>query len=683
MKFRVPHENPQPTTLELVQRAWPEASRADHHRIVGSGRVRVDGRTIRNPARPIAPDELVTIDDDVATDESFGVPEAAEHARGDGWVAVEKMPGFPGVRTPGDPMDPVCFLADVLGIDRDAFMPVWTMPTNAAGPWLCAETSDDADRLRHDLAGGQLVTWWTALTPVFGLPTGTVETDEVVLSYATARITGGICELQLKPEFTTAEAARDAVGVIARALADQGAAILGDRTHGGYMVEGPMRLRLMSLYDPSGTISHGWTTPAGWWPEHPVAPAVERERPDQKPQGIARLTVSAKTLEVIAAGHPWVLPDAQTGSIDGIEAGSLVRLQSPDERPGPYALVDGAAGIWARVWSEHDDAATDFRGEVELRVDEAFARRTECFRDLDRTDLFRVIHGEADGLPGLFLDRVGPLYRATLVGRCAMQLKDLVYRAVADLEPDAMLIEVAHLGDVRSAGDLPTAHVVHEGARYAKPGARVVGREDGLRYWCEPWEGIDVGFFADQRANRRRAAALAGPGQTWLNLFCHTGAYSVAVAAAGARAVSVDISARYLDWLDENLELNGLDPGLNENVVADARVFVADDERAYDGIIVDPPTAASSDAGFWSVRKGYQALLADCFRRLKPGGHMLVCRNARRKKPTLDELVRAAAADAAREIAAIRPAPPAPDYPRLRGFPEGDSFEAAWYSLKP
>lgn len=679
MKFRVPHESSPPVLVELLERAWPEASRDDCYSVIGSGFVRVDGRLVKNPRRTLDPDLLVEVAD-VTTEEVFGVPEAScELSRGEGWVAVEKPVGMPGVHDEDDPMSPVAFLADVLGADRDAFEPVWTMPTHGGGPWLCAESNDDAQRLRDEIAGGDLETIWVAICPQFGLPTGEIEGDDGFgLRYAAVRMLSGLVELQLMPNGLTREIVADFPERLLELLATQGAPVLGDRERGGYMVPGGLRLRLMSLYGDD--VAEGWVPPGDWLPEEQVVAQIEPTKPAQKPKGIRPFQVSAKTLEVIRTGHPWALPDAQTSSTRDYQPGEVVRLKDPKGNPGPFALIDGKDEVAARVWSPDTEAAQDFAGEVALRLDEAFGRRGDLFRDLDRTDLFRIVHGEADGLPGFLLDRVGSLYRATLVGGSAWGFREDVYQAIEDTEPEAMILEVAHLEDVRSQGELPQARIVNHGAHYAKAGERVVAHEEGLRYYCEPWEGMDVGFFADQRENRKRAREFVAEGRTrWLNLFCHTGAYTVALVDAGAEVVSNDLSQRYLDWLDRNLKLNHLDRSKNTNVAADAREVVADDSYGmFDGIIVDPPTAARSDIRFWSVKKDYEDLLVACFERLADGGVMLVCRNARDRKPALDDLVRNAAERAGRTIKRTEPAPPGPDYPTMPGFPEGDSFEGIW-----
>lgn len=678
MKFRVPHEDVQPTLVELLERAWPEANRNDCYTAVGSGKAQVDGRLVKNPRRQIDPDEIVEIDE-LFTEESFGVPKAEELARGDGFVVAEKPLGMPGEIT-DDPMSPVAFLADVLGMDRASFKPVWSMPPHSGGPWLCASEEARADELARAIVHGDISTVWVAITPQFGLPTGELSYGGLRVRYAAIRMLGGLTELQLMPEFDDPSLAEDfdLAEHLLDLLASEGAPVLGDRERGGYMVAGGLRLRLMSLYDDHG-LAEGWVPPKDWWPGEPVVAQIEHPgEPRKKPTAIRTFRVSKKTLEIIRDGHPWVLPDRDTSEVADYDVGELVRLESPDGSPGPYALVDGDE-VAARVWGSDPDAAREFDDEIALRVDEAIAARAAHYADLARTDLFRVVHGEADGLPGLFVDRVGPLYRATLTGAAAWPLREGVYEAIEDLEPDMMILEVAHMADVRQQDELPGARVVAHGAHYARPGERVIAQEDGLRYWCEPWEGIDTGFFADQRDNRRKAVEFARNGAgRWLNLFCHTGAYTVALAAAGAEVVSVDISKRYLTWLDENLELNGIALGLNTNVAEDARTFVSTDETSYDGIIVDPPTAARSGAGFWSVHKDYQTLLADCFRRLNPGGVMLVCRNARKRKPTLESLIRDAAKDAKVKVDRIDEAPPAQDYPRMQAFPEGDSFEGAW-----
>lgn len=686
MKFRTPHETSDVTAIDLLGRAWPESTEDERKEAVANGQFRVDERAWRKATKPVPPDSLC-IAEVAGGSEPFGLPEANTLSRGAGWIVVDKPIGMPGELAEDDPMDPVLFMADMLGVERDGFAPVWPMPTIGGGPWLLALDPVTRDDLDEGWRTGGLMQTWVAITPEFGVPRGQFTHRGIPVEYGATRMEGGLVEVQMTPQFQHGELpeAIDPVTFVLEALAAQSAPVLGDRERGGYMVGGGLRLRLAALYDSSGDLAYSWPAPDAWWPSEPVVPAVEEPEDDRsesqrgKARSVKQLIVSRKTIEVLEQQrHPWVLADKETGSRGHFKPGTLVRLESKDGRRGPFALIDARkAELAARVWSWDIDDVEHFKDEAEIRFAEAVARRADLIRNLGETDLFRLVHSEADGLPGMMLDRVGPIVRSTIVGGAADAFSRTVYDALNDSDPDLMILEVPHREDVRR-GELPNARIVRARTHYVRPGERVVGSEDGLKFWLEPWAGIDTGFFADQRENRRRLAELVEPGQRWLNLFCHTGAFTVKLLDLGAECVSVDISRRYLQWLDENLDLNDLPLGSNTNVDRDAREYLDGDPGQFDGIIVDPPTAASTDAGFWSVRKDYEDHLVQCFGALREGGVMLVCRNDRKRSTPLDELIEAAADRAGRSVSQMEDAPPAADYPSLAGFPEGDIFEARW-----
>jgi len=508
------------------------------------------------------------------------------------------------------------------------------------------------------------------------------------------RMQGPLCEVQLTPHYVDdGSEPVDPVTLICDALRRQGAPAVGDRLRGGLMAEGGLRVRLMAIVDDLLGMAHSWTPGSDWWPSEPLLPPEdEPELPDAQQrthivtggepevyvrsssEGMRKLMVSSKTLEILGRGHPWVLEDSDTGGRAHFANGEVVQLQDPKGELGPWALTSRAGSIAAYVWSEDELSATDFRGEVDLRVDEAVVARDELVRDLLANSLYRLIHGEADGLPGLYIDRVGPILRATITSVVTDAFREYIYDNLAEFDPHLSILEVHHLRDVRAA-ELPRAELVRGTASSVRDDGRVVGLEDGLKYWCEPWEGIDTGFFADQRVNRRKLLEIVQPGQRWLNLFGHTGAFSVSLASRGATVTNVDVSKRYLRWTEDNFALNGLDDALNISVDKDARAYVSKAPHPYDGIIVDPPTAAQGTGKFWSIRRDFGPLLTSCFEALAPGGVMLVCRNDRRGRGGLDEVIRSAAKDAGKRIVGMEPAGPGPDYPSLAGFPEGDPFE--------
>ena len=147
--------------------------------------------------------------------------------------------------------------------------------------------------------------------------------------------------------------------------------------------------------------------------------------------------------------------------------------------------------------------------------------------------------------------------------------------------------------------------------RLASTGAERVVTEAGQKLRVNLSDYVDTGLFLDHRITRARVAAE--PGDSLLNLFSYTGAFSVHAAAAGKRTTSVDLSKTYLDWARANLGLNGLD---GELVHADVREFLADARRGgrrWDAAIVDPPTFSNSKRMDYTfdIQRDHAALLAD------------------------------------------------------------------------
>ena len=164
-------------------------------------------------------------------------------------------------------------------------------------------------------------------------------------------------------------------------------------------------------------------------------------------------------------------------------------------------------------------------------------------------------------------------------------------------------------------------------------------QEDGLTFQVNLSDYLDTGLFLDHRITRKLVREAAD-GKNFLNLFCYTGAFTVYAAAGGAaKTTSVDLSANYLDWAEENLKLNNLAGEQHRLVRRDAKVFLeslAADER-YDLAVVDPPTFSNSKRleNDWDVQQDYQSLLELLIPKMTPGGVIYFSTNSRRFK--LDE----------------------------------------------
>ena len=399
------------------------------------------------------------------------------------------------------------------------------------------------------------------------------------------------------------------------------------------------------------------------------------------------LKVSRATARILRSGHPWVLRDADTGDLGLFEPGDLADLVDPKGDWVATALVDPRRQLCARVIADREGVSLD---------DDAFARRTT--RALDRRDgllqdpdttAFRLIHGEADGLPGLRVDLWGDLLVATRATRATRRFERPVYAALRERLGELPLWEQDHFEDLRrrsegpGGGSLP-GRWIHEPE--VEPGETSLVKEDGLLYEVEPRAGLTTGLYPDQRLNRRQLRKLlaeAPEGQQIANLFAHTGAFTVACATAGAaRVFSVDLSPRYLERARRNLVLNGLDPELHPAVAADAMGWLPR-APAITGAILDPPShARGRGKGVdWSARRDYRALVEAAARRLEPGGWLLCIVNLKGlPKDWLRRQLEAGLRDANRRLDRTGPAPPAADHPRRRGFPEGTPFQGivAW-----
>ncbi|HEB91487.1 MAG TPA: hypothetical protein ENI85_18070, partial [Deltaproteobacteria bacterium] len=436
---------------------------------------------------------------------------------------------------------------------------------------------------------------------------------------------------------------------IARALAGADMPVVGDLERGGLAVVGGVRLR------PVGSVEEevAKATDPGW-PDEPAWVAAESKQGGAGEELVFR--VSRETARMLARGHPWVLPDAASDSAARFRPGSLVRLVARDASPLAWARTEDDRRLSARVWAAGDLPIRKV-ASVEARVARALARRRDLLVDAAATgtNAFRLIHGEGDDLPGLFVDRLGPLLRMLVVGRASDPIRERVIDALHaqwPVTPEGEAWSVLELLHLRSEGDSEFDRVrwiVGGEDALRATGLRLDGAgfevlERGLRFHVDPgWDSPrqvrpGFGLFLDQRENRKRLEPLAARGGTWLNLFCHTGAFSVSLLDAGAaRVCSVDLSAAYLSRLEANLQANvdrptwgkGIDPARHESIRSDCRRYLeslAPDER-FAGIVLDPPTAAAAGRRFWSLRRDLEPLLARCLAHLAPGGVLLVTQN--------------------------------------------------------
>jgi len=319
------------------------------------------------------------------------------------------------------------------------------------------------------------------------------------------------------------------------------------------------------------------------------------------------------------------------------------------------ATVARSAPAPSTGWSGTSGSRTRGPGSLRAPLAAAFARRAHLLRAADTT-VCRLFSGTSDGIDGMYIDRLGPgIVIALYEGRVPegidhdMLAADAL-RAANDLVPrcaNAVYVKPFAKDRSRLGGEAPAM------TRDAVPLAgeelpeSVVVREHGLGLEVRHYDGFSCGVFLDQRRNRRELAAMckrrmkAAGSCRVLNTFCYTGAFSVACAAVGASTTSVDVSAKYLEWVKRNFAHNSIDiegKGDNEPPHHFARLDTFDflglaqkKGHRYDVIILDPPSFGSGDKKRkikpWSSVEHYPSLVAEAGKVLAPGGRIFASTN--------------------------------------------------------
>ncbi len=311
--------------------------------------------------------------------------------------------------------------------------------------------------------------------------------------------------------------------------------------------------------------------------------------------------------------HPWIFSGAIARMDSGVEEGEIVRVCNAE---GEFVAVGHyqIGSITIRVLSfddvEIDDAfwTRQLSHALEVRKSAGIVR--------DDNTMYRLVHGEGDGLPGLIIDiyNDAAIVQAHSVGMhlqrhdiarllrnlYAGQLKSIYYKSETTLPYKAGLDE-------------------ESGFLFGKA-ADVVALENGLRFQIDWLKGQKTGFFVDQRDNRSLVEQYSR-GRKVLNMFCYTGGFSVYAMRGGATEVhSVDSSERAIEVTDRNVALNFPQATNHKSYAADAFRFLGQIDESYDLIILDPPAFAKHKDALRNALKGYTRLNAKAMQKIKTGG---------------------------------------------------------------
>ena len=311
--------------------------------------------------------------------------------------------------------------------------------------------------------------------------------------------------------------------------------------------------------------------------------------------------------------HPWVFSGAVARMDDGLTEGEIVRVL--DVNGSFLAMGHFQVGsIMVRILSFEDQVidGTFWR----KRLSQALAVRRSLGLQREDNDIYRLVHGEGDAMPGLVIDVYGKaaVMQAHSVGMhlCRMDVAE----ALSDVM--GQTLEAVYY---KSDTTLPyKANLENENGYLIGGNAAAIAVENGLKFHIDWLKGQKTGFFVDQRENRSLLEHYA-KGRKVLNIFCYTGGFSVYALRGGASEVhSVDSSERAIEVTDSNVALNFPDVKHHKSYAEDAFKYLQNMNSDYDLIVLDPPAFAKHKDALRNALKGYTRLNAKAFEKIKPGG---------------------------------------------------------------
>ena len=393
-----------------------------------------------------------------------------------------------------------------------------------------------------------------------------------------------------------------------------------------------------------------------------------------------QITITKKGENRARMGHPWVFEGEVLKESEKPENGSLVDVVSEKGKYIGTGFYNDHSKIRVRLLSYN---AND-------RFDEAFfERRVRYAVDYRKTVMpgadfacCRLIFGEADGFPGLTVDRFDDVLVAQVLSlgmeRHKNQIFSLLLRVLREMgervkgvyeRNDVKIRELEGMSENKGIAQIPENELT-------EADLMPIIVENGLSYMVDVVNGQKTGFFLDQKYNRQAVARIA-KGKHVLDCFTHTGAFALNAARGGAASVTaVDISGEALKTAQQNILRNHLVDVVTTrevNVFELLTELKAQGHAPYDFIILDPPAFTKSSSTVRSAFRGYKEINLKAMKLLPRGGYLATCSCSHFMEDALFvKMLHEAARDAQVSLRQIEARQQAPDHPILYNVPETD-----------
>ena len=382
----------------------------------------------------------------------------------------------------------------------------------------------------------------------------------------------------------------------------------------------------------------------------------------------AKLILAAGKEKALLRRHPWIFSGAVKRIVGEPEEGDIVDVFSSD---GQWMAVGHyqKESIICKVLSFDTQNVDTLFFEQRFKSAIAYRKRFGFFEKENPTNVFRLVNGEGDFLPGLICD----WYNGVLVMQAHSVGMHRLFPMFTELLVKNLSPEIISVFD-KSSATVPGG--CDDGFLWGDETAEREIAEHGNRMIINFYEGQKTGFFVDQRENRRLVGDLS-KGRRVLNCFGYTGGFSLAALRGGAEYVeTVDISKKAIELCNRNVELNFGKEAPHKGVVADVLKYLDNVEfqnSKFDIIILDPPAFAKNHRSLQQGLKGYRNINQKAMEKIENGGLLFTfsCSQAV-SRDDFQTMVFTAAANAHKKVRIVRQLPHALDHPVSIYHPEGE-----------
>jgi len=364
----------------------------------------------------------------------------------------------------------------------------------------------------------------------------------------------------------------------------------------------------------------------------------------------------------VRRGHLWVFSnEIAEPAVSELEPGSIHELR---DRRGEFlgmVYASPSSLIAARILSRNKVAIDPLF--FHERILSALQRRSRLFPD---KDLYRLVYGESDFLPGLIVDRYSRFLAVqSLTSGMDRFLEDVLEALVSILEPEGIYLR--NDSPFRTLEGLPQ----EKKPAFGTVPESVNINSHGLDFMVDIENGQKTGFYLDQEANRSLMKQYVSPGATVLDLFCYTGAWGLhAISAEAEEVTAVDSSRAALKLAESNAELNGVQDRFHA-VKDNAIDFLKKAQRSWAMIVLDPPAFIKSRSQIKEGIKGYIDLNRRALAKLRPEGILVTCSCSHHMdRITFEEMLLTASRQSGRELRILDTREQGPDHPVLLSMPE-------------